>query len=258
MKKTLIAFFATIALSGTPALAADMALKAPPPPPPPTWTGIYIGGNIGGAWSRTSWCTDATLTTCAVPGVAPLDVISQSASGMVGGAQFGFRWQNPNNFVLGIEGMFDALSTSRTSLSCLSLAPPCGGVAFPGRTRSTFFRNLTDLTGSVGYAWGPFLLYGKGGWAATTMRLDANNTTPGGFDLAASQWVTGWTAGVGGEYMVWKNVSVGVEYDYYEFRPPNITSIFNTGGVLIPCAFCNFGTTSIQTVTGRINLKFGG
>ncbi len=37
-----------LALAG-PALAADLT---PPPPPPPvfTWTGVYLGGQIGYAW----------------------------------------------------------------------------------------------------------------------------------------------------------------------------------------------------------------
>jgi opacity protein-like surface antigen len=39
------------------AMAADMAVKAPPPPPVvPTviynWSGFYIGGELGGIWTR--------------------------------------------------------------------------------------------------------------------------------------------------------------------------------------------------------------
>jgi opacity protein-like surface antigen len=34
------------------AQAADMPVKAPPPSPPAlSWTGFYIGGNVGGAWA---------------------------------------------------------------------------------------------------------------------------------------------------------------------------------------------------------------
>jgi outer membrane immunogenic protein len=55
MKKLLTAI-AALGLIGTPAFAADMAVKAPPPVVAPapvfSWTGFYIGGNAGGAWSH--------------------------------------------------------------------------------------------------------------------------------------------------------------------------------------------------------------
>jgi opacity protein-like surface antigen len=35
------------------AIAADMAAPSAPFVPPPTWTGFYIGGNVGGAWDPT-------------------------------------------------------------------------------------------------------------------------------------------------------------------------------------------------------------
>jgi hypothetical protein len=48
--------FATIALTASQALAADLPRKAPPAapplPPPPTWTGCYIGANVGGIFGR--------------------------------------------------------------------------------------------------------------------------------------------------------------------------------------------------------------
>jgi hypothetical protein len=47
MKKTALGIIAIAAVIGTPALAADLALKAPPPPAP-TWTGCYI---VSGALS---------------------------------------------------------------------------------------------------------------------------------------------------------------------------------------------------------------
>lgn len=44
MKEILLACAAFAALIGTPALAADMPLKAPPPPAPiNNWTGFYLG-----------------------------------------------------------------------------------------------------------------------------------------------------------------------------------------------------------------------
>ncbi len=61
MKKFLLATVGSIALLGmaAPALAADMAVKAPPPAPLPViynWSGFYIGGN--GGWGQSRNCVD--------------------------------------------------------------------------------------------------------------------------------------------------------------------------------------------------------
>ena len=54
MKKVVLACALLSALGGV-ASAADIPYRAPPPPPAYyTWTGFYIGGNIGGAWARGS------------------------------------------------------------------------------------------------------------------------------------------------------------------------------------------------------------
>jgi len=49
---------ATIGLTATQALAADLPRKAPayvpPAPPPVTWTGCYIGANVGGIFTSGS------------------------------------------------------------------------------------------------------------------------------------------------------------------------------------------------------------
>jgi outer membrane immunogenic protein len=55
IRKFLLASVGAIALTGS-AFAADLGPPPPPPPvylpPPPifTWTGIYIGGQVGYAW----------------------------------------------------------------------------------------------------------------------------------------------------------------------------------------------------------------
>src|SRR5262249_60071547 len=60
MNKVLLAGIA-LALGTGVASAADMPVKAPPAPLPPpfSWTGCYIGGNVGGAWGHHDW--DDTL-----------------------------------------------------------------------------------------------------------------------------------------------------------------------------------------------------
>lgn len=50
-----IGIAAIAALIGTPALAADMPVKAPPIAPVAApvynWTGFYLGASLGGRWS---------------------------------------------------------------------------------------------------------------------------------------------------------------------------------------------------------------
>ena len=60
MKKILPALSA-LAISTVAASAADLApapyTKAPVVVPPPvfSWTGFYVGANIGGAWANNNW-----------------------------------------------------------------------------------------------------------------------------------------------------------------------------------------------------------
>jgi outer membrane immunogenic protein len=247
--KKFVTVAAAIAVFGfvNSANAADMPTKAPIYTAAPVvvynWTGLYIGGNIGGAWANSSWCTDAFFNP---GGCAAGDSFSQTKAGLVGGGQIGARWQM-SSWVFGIEAMFDALSISSTN--------PANTVVPPGRTRSTGFHNLYTVTGQVGYAWDRWLGYVKGGYAGTRISYDANNTNPGGFDLNTSKTANGWTLGAGAEYLVTQSVSVGLEYDYAQFSPGDTNNLINSGGVVIACAFCST-KANIQTVLLRANYKF--
>src|SRR5215475_6827701 len=104
MKKQLLVGAALLAAVSGTATAADLSRPAPAPAPvytkaPPipqfTWTGFYIGGNIGGAWNSSSW-TD-TLD----PGVT---FGNNNNNGVfIGGGQAGFNYQI-SSLVLGVEG----------------------------------------------------------------------------------------------------------------------------------------------------------
>jgi hypothetical protein len=47
-----------------PARAADLPLKAPPLPPPLSWTGFYVGGNLGAVHGNADY--DTVCPTCPV------------------------------------------------------------------------------------------------------------------------------------------------------------------------------------------------
>jgi outer membrane immunogenic protein len=247
MKRLLLTGALLLAVAASSrSLAADLPLKAPPAPVPIWgWTEFYFGLNIGEAYGHTSWCTDASTANCAVAGVTPTDVTAASASGAVVGGQFGYRWQAFDYLVLGFEGMLDGLAINKSA--------PSSVVA--GETLSTSFNSLESVTGQLGIAFtNRFLVYGKGGWAATDLHFDANNAIAGS-DLSTFKWVGGWTVGAGVEYLLWTHLSIGVEYDYYQFNVGNITGLADTTGVMRACSFCDFGRTNVQTILGRVNIK---
>jgi outer membrane immunogenic protein len=252
MRRILLGAFFVSALIVAPlraASAADLPVKGPavvvPPITGPLWEGIYIGANVGGAWTHSSWCTDASFGGSATCNTAPVDVVTQSTAGVIGGGQFGDRWQW-GNVVAGLEATIEGLTPSTTTSGVI-----------PDTTRTTKFSGLYTFTGQAGWAFDRLLVYGKGGWASTRLSFQAN-TTPAGPNLTASSFTDGWTVGAGVEYQVIPRLIVGVEYDYYRFDPKDLMGVTNTDGVTIPCAFCNFGSsTTMQTVMARVSIQAG-
>src|SRR3974390_2796916 len=101
MKKLLLGIASAVGVLGAASLgqAADMAVKAPPPIAAPifTWTGFYLGGNLGAAWAQRS-VTDVFGNT----------FTRTSDARFIGGGQLGYNWQF-TNFVLGVEGDIDGI-----------------------------------------------------------------------------------------------------------------------------------------------------
>lgn len=101
---------------GSVASAADMPVKAPaykaPAAVAPSWTGFYVGVNIGGGWGSRSvdyspndvvsiFLFDPAGGTGAPPSA------SFTSSGVIGGLQLGYNWQFNHNWLVGIETDFD-------------------------------------------------------------------------------------------------------------------------------------------------------
>jgi outer membrane immunogenic protein len=93
------ALAAAAALSAT-AFAAEPAPTPPPPPPPFTWTGLYVGGQIGYAWGQDPvfWSGTSNDDETAA------GTFGNSPQGVIGGAHVGYNLQYNPWLVLGIEG----------------------------------------------------------------------------------------------------------------------------------------------------------
>ena len=108
---------AVIGLAASQASAADLPRKAPvyvpPAPPPITWTGCYIGGNVGGIFARRS--ADLGFLE---------DSISDTNSGFAGGGQIGCDYHFAGGWVFGIRNMFDGCNLSRDRTFTFALTLP--------------------------------------------------------------------------------------------------------------------------------------
>jgi len=269
MRRVIAATTVIAALIGTPALAADMALKAPTPPAPVlSWTGFYIGVNAGGGWAGTEWQNNH-VSLC--PGNGAFTVsscdIGQRATSFIGGGQIGARVQT-GQFVFGIEGTADYARFRASSLDPTgAIATALGGTSFL-LTDTTRLSGLYTVTGQGGLAWDRWLGYAKGGWAGSRLYRDMFIASPvlGTFnDGNVSQQANGWTVGTGFEYRLTSlpGVSVGLEYDYIRLRAGNVAACvtgtqgsgFSCAGGTLPLLFTGFHA-NVNEVLFRANYTF--
>ena len=259
LRQVLLASAGAVALSG----AAFAAEPLPAPPPPPfTWTGFYIGINLGGHWRGSSSFDFTSTDTSSVLvgrglgadqffGVIPLTG-THGAAGFIAGGQFGFNYQI-NSLVLGVEADVDGATGRATQIAVLNNVP-AGFTDLVTTTSTQQLDWLGTLRGRIG--WTPFervLLYGTGGLAfgnstSSFSVVDLNLLAAAPlFDFASGSRQVGWTAGGGLEIALpgaWSNWSLKAEYLYYDLGTSTATVFFQD----IDTA----GNPEFSTLTGRI------
>jgi outer membrane immunogenic protein len=196
MKKFLLGTVALLALGAVPALAADLGArtytKAPAYAPVPlyNWTGFYVGGHVGGAF----------VADDSIAG----GLTANNDGQFIGGVQGGYDYQFAPNWVMGIEGQYSWTGNKNNGVNIL------------GYNYTSKQDGLGSVTGRIGYAFGPALLYVKGGYAFAD--YSESLTSPLGASLAFGKSnQDGYTVGGGLEYLFTQNWSAKVEYQYYDF-----------------------------------------
>jgi outer membrane immunogenic protein len=209
MKKLLLIAMALGSLVGAPALAADIGVPPPPPPPPPVvltpWSACYIGGEGGGLWARKEWFDN---TDVAFLGES---FGSHTASGWLAGIQAGCDFQFSFGFLIGIQADYDWAGAKGSNTNLI----------FTDFTDQSRVRSVGSATARLGYAWGWFLAYVKGGpaWEHDEYAFIVSGITT---STAGENPRFGWTVGGGGEFLITDWLSVFVEYDYYGFGRRNL------------------------------------
>jgi outer membrane immunogenic protein len=225
-------------LGSCASLAADLPrayTKAPPvDQAPPSWSGCYLGGNVGAGWDKTHSDGTGFASEVFVP---PFNYGSSSGSAVIGGGQIGCDYQFASNWIIGIQVKADFGKITSSN----AVAP------FPGITASYQLKNTEEVTARLGYAVAPAVLaYVKGGvaWAnagasALALPVLAEN---------ASFTRTGYTVGGGLEWKFAPGWSVFGEYNYLDFGTKS-TNLYATG--LIPA----FGTAGALADTISLRLR---
>jgi outer membrane immunogenic protein len=241
MRRLLPILLATTSLSALAAEAGAADLRQPMPTKAPapavvrttTWTGCYIGANVGYGRMRNEYSPVAGFIAAEAP--------DQTVDGIVGGGQVGCDLQF-DPFVVGIQGMFDGTGMSGTG------DPYTGGKDL--RIRVPW---LATLTGRVGVAvQNNLLLYVKGGAAWARTNFDFFN---GGLLSATGDITrTGWTIGGGLEWRFAPNWSVFVEYGHLSFGNRAETFQFVGSTTRFPMNV----RENIDLVLVGVNYRFGG
>jgi outer membrane immunogenic protein len=242
--KKILGGLAISALLAAPAMAADMRMPVKAAPAPIvtvfSWTGCYIGGHVGFAWSKKE-----------VTPVVPVVGISydHDLDGFVAGGQVGCNLWQQDRWVFGIEGQ-------------ASWADIDGDV-FTSTTAVTIngFRAEADVIGSIaarlGYAFGATgqtLVFVKGGAAFIHEQFFGNTGAAANWAFSSSKdlrW--GWMVGAGVEQALNSNWSLKAEYNFSHFGNDDVR-VCNVAAL----CFDYDVKQHVHLVKVGINYRFGG
>src|SRR5262245_52459276 len=188
------------------------------------WTGLYVGGNVGGVWARgldsTNFLDPALTVGNVFEGLRSNPQANAFRNtALMGGIHAGYNWQMAR-LVFGVEADVDwtgrkiefcrHLYPSDTSSTCSDGSLGVKDVGFlPFKEKTEW---LGSARGRLGYAWERVMIYGTGGaaWGKIDTSINANclvdgcgishvplNTTANFSDMKV-----GWVAGAGVEAMV--------------------------------------------------------
>ena len=220
--------FTTILLASPGlAYAADLpSRRAPPvyvpaaPPPVFTWTGLYVGGQVGYDFGNVAARANIAGT--------PIGLASNSASssGVIGGAHVGYNYQTRGipflgnaaaaSFVFGVEGDVDGSSAKATNV-------------LGGLTATSANTIQGSIRGRVGIAVARVLFYATRGAAVAHVDNNYMNTLNGLTDGYSHSRV-GYTVGGGIEYAISNNWSVRAEYRHSDYGRTRDLLVNSTGG----------------------------
>jgi outer membrane immunogenic protein len=223
-------------------LAGAMDLNSFSPAPPqsqkPDWAGFYMRNYSGGSDSI-PWTTLGPSSGFSAPSAATAP-LNESV---------GYNFQS-GNFVFGLQG----------SLAAANFDGRFTAPYLPATTAGAWTPNMNWLgtvTGRMGYSFGQWLPYVKGGFATAEVGSPLQGAQIGAF--SESSQANGWQAGVGFEYQITSKLSLGLEYLYSDLGNGSGSGAPGTlGGAPISGSPEMYSTAlKSQSLLGRLNYKAG-
>jgi outer membrane immunogenic protein len=268
-----------------PASAADLGRRMPVKatmavPPPFTWTGCYVGGYVGGAWSDDVTFTDlGNANFGAFSGGLTTPRVERSHSwsfgldhSVIAGGTVGCNWQAPGSpLVLGVEGEIGYIRLEGSGFDPL-ISPTLTVAALRGTLDTLGSATVGDwygmITGRLGVAWDRVLLYVKGGAAFVPVTVGVNDNCLvvargcGNWIIGTGvdDTITAATVGGGVEWAFAPNWSVKAEYMFIALDETLTScglSINPAGGIMPGGPFCfNHDLEGIHTAKVGLNFRF--
>jgi outer membrane immunogenic protein len=220
------------------ALAADLPSPIEPVAPVAyvpafSWTGFYLGGELGWIQPNPRYTTGAVLLG------APFSVTASSdKNGLTYGILAGFNYQI-GQLVLGVEGDFQGWTVGKIRYTAVT-----------GDFLTAHSKWGGTIRGRLGYAADRALLYVTGGAAFVSNETSIPTT---GISIGGDDTRLGWTAGAGLDYAFTNNWFAGIEYRFSQYQAKTF---------VYPIPILNLGLVgfrqelSSNQVTARIGYKF--
>jgi outer membrane immunogenic protein len=217
-------FFLLAALTGAAAMTAT-ASAAPltTTAPPYSWTGFYVGGDIGGAYQHGRGTSNFFQNTAVTALASNIQQQSPKNSSVIGGIHAGFNWQFAPSWVIGIEGdwQWARLRDSfcrQTDIDGVACSDTNVGFA----TIESKTPWIATVRGRFGWTFDRWMVYGTGGVAFADVRTSLGvsclvngcglDSTQNATTAESSRHKAGWAAGIGVERTLGQNWIVRAEY----------------------------------------------
>jgi outer membrane immunogenic protein len=253
--KNLLLSGVALSILVTPVIAADLAPSFKSPIPVYTWTGCYVGGDIGGGWANQGVLNSSQLPIALL---GSQDTVNTTASGatVIGGGHVGCNYQWAPSLVIGVEADFGGASLNayaNAQSTFAGVGAPGGGINW-----STKLDSIATVRGRFGYAWTPnTLLYmiaggawGRAGFSSTDIFIFGCPTCA---TTSFSNTRSGVVLGGGMEWAPWNNNwIVRAEYLWYSLGGASGTGF--VPGLATPAA--NVTWSSLNVSSGRAGLSY--